>query len=525
MKNYGSAKHTTNENNKTMMRVFFLILIVTTFANNLFAQPKTRQELERERKQLNKEIKESEKLQEKIKSATKENLNTLIVVGRKAELQERVVDNVAKDLNMLENNITGIQRDINKYDKLLDTLRQEYAKSMVYAYKNRGNYEFLNFIFSAENFNDAVKRVAYLKSYRTFREMQGQNILRTQELRRKRLDDLGVTRQSKTATLTVQEQEMKKIAEQKAEQDRIVENLRKQGKSIEGLIAEKKKREAKINASIKAAIAKAIKEENDRQIAFAKAEKKKRDEALRAQAAMDKARKDAADKASRDAAAQAKRDAALQAKREADAAALARANAAKNNPSITKPPAAGTKPPAITKPPPVITKPPVAIVKPPVVVETPRVTPTAPVVEYANPSAALNASFERNKGALSWPVDNHTVITHFGPYRLPSGLPGGFNNFVSIAAPTGAAVKAVFDGEVILIQEMEYGKYFITIKHGIKYYTSYINVSSVSVRVGQEIKAGQQIGKVATNLDGIGAIDFSLAKENSDINPEFWLRR
>ena len=32
------------------------------------------------------------------------------------------------------------------------------------------------FIFSADNFNDAIKRISYLKSYRTYREMQGQNI-------------------------------------------------------------------------------------------------------------------------------------------------------------------------------------------------------------------------------------------------------------------------------------------------------------------------------------------------------------
>jgi murein hydrolase activator len=500
-----------------MMRVIFLILFVSTFASNTYAQ-KTRQELERERIQLNKEIKESEKLQEKIKSATKENLNTLIVVGRKAELQERIVDNVAKDINMLDNNIYGIQRDINKYDKLLDTLRQEYAKSMVYAYKNRGNYEFLNFIFSAENFNDAVKRVAYLKSYRTFREMQGQNILRTQELRRKRLEDLGVTKQTKSATLTVQEQEMKKIADQKAEQDRIVENLRKQGKSIEGLIAEKKKREAKINASIKAAIAKAIREENERQAAIAKAEKIKKDNLLRAQAAADKLRRDEDAKNKR-----------LADKALADARARENAaNDARNKPTVSIKPSVnvGTKPPVTSTKPPVtiITKPPVVVTKPPVV-ETPRVAPTPPVAEYASPSAALNASFERNKGGLPWPVDNHPIITHFGPYKLQSGQNGGFNNFVSISSPVGAPVKAVFDGEVILIEEVDNGKYLITIKHGIKYYTSYVNVSGVTVRYKQEVKQGQVIGKVATNLDGIGAIDFSLAKDNSDINPELWLRR
>lgn len=504
-----------------MMRVIFLILSITAFVKITYAQPTSRQDLERERIQLRKEIEENKKIQAKIQTATKENLNTLIVVGRKAELQEKIVVNVAKDINMLDNNITGIQRDINKYDKLLDTLRQEYAKSMVYAYKNRGNYEFLNFIFSAENFNDAVKRIAYLKSYRTFREMQGQNILRTQELRRKKLSDLGVTKQTKSATLTVQEQEMKKIADQKIEQDRIVENLRKQGKSIEGLIAEKKTREAKVNAFIKAAIARAIKEENDRRIAFEKAERIKRENAARVQAAADKARRDEIALAKRKADA----IAAAEAKAIADARARERANAGNNMP-ITK-----TTPSKImpgVKPGVAVTKPLVVAPKPPAVVAvSPKVTPTPapPVVEYASPSAILNASFERNKGSLPWPVDNHSVTIPFGPYRLQSGKNGGFNTSVSIAAPIGSAVKAVFDGKVILVQEMEYGKYIITIKHGFKYYTSYVNVGSVSVRQEQEVKAGQQIGKVATDLNGVGSLDFSLAKDNSDINPEFWLRR
>jgi murein hydrolase activator len=506
-----------------MMRVIFLILCISTITNVAIAQPgtKSRLDLEKERAQLRKEIEENKKIQEKIKNATKENLNTLIVVGRKAELQERIIDNVAKDINLLDNNITGIQRDINKYDKLLDTLRQEYAKSMVYAYKNRGNYEFLNFIFSADNFNDAVKRVAYLKSYRTFREMQGQNILRTQELRRKRLSDLGVTKQTKAATLTVQEQEMKKIADQKVEQDRIVENLRKQGKTIEGLIAEKKAREAKIGAIIKAAIAKAVREERERQAAAEAALKRKRLEAAKAQAAIDKANREADAKAKKEADAKARRDA--EAKALADAKARAQAtNAAKTNPSTTVP--IGKPPVAVIKPTTVV-KPPVAVTKPPVIIETPKVSKVPDEAVYTSPSATLNARFESNKGTLPWPVDNYSVIAHFGPFRLKSNLPAGFNNFVTIAAPTGSAVKAVFDGTIILIDEMEYGKYFITIKHGMKYYSSYINVSSVSVRVNQEVKAGQAIGKVATNLDGIGAIDFSLAKDNSDINPELWLRR
>jgi len=52
----------------------------------------------------------------------------------------------------------------------------EGANTIVYAYQNRSNYDMINFIFSATSFNDAIRRVSYLKSYRGYREEQVENI-------------------------------------------------------------------------------------------------------------------------------------------------------------------------------------------------------------------------------------------------------------------------------------------------------------------------------------------------------------
>ena len=189
-----------------MLRVTISFVIICFFTLSSFAQ--TREELEKQRVQLKKEIDETQKLLNSNKEVTKQNLTTLSLFKNKVNLQGRVLENIGKDLRILDNNIYTIQKDVNRYDKLLDTLKQEYAKSMVYSYKNKGNYEFINFIFSADNFNDAIKRISYLKSYRTYREMQGQNILRTQELRKKRLQDLGASKQTKNVTLGEQNKEL-----------------------------------------------------------------------------------------------------------------------------------------------------------------------------------------------------------------------------------------------------------------------------------------------------------------------------
>jgi len=68
-------------------------------------------------------------------------------------LQDNVIDNITGQLRYLENDIYKSQRDVNRLSKVLDTLKQEYAKSMVYAYKSRDNYDFSDSVISKLNSN------------------------------------------------------------------------------------------------------------------------------------------------------------------------------------------------------------------------------------------------------------------------------------------------------------------------------------------------------------------------------------
>jgi septal ring factor EnvC (AmiA/AmiB activator) len=87
----------------------------------------------------------------------------------------------------------------------------------------------------------------------------------------------------------------------------------------------------------------------------------------------------------------------------------------------------------------------------------------------------------------------------------------------------GAPVKAVFDGEVITVFDVD-GSSAIVIKHG-KYFTSYGNLASVTVSKGQSVKAGQVIGRASSNADGNGEVEFLLLQESRNIDPEPWIQR
>ena len=394
------------------MKFILSTLACLILALVVVAQPKSREELEKQRQQLKREIEETEKLLNNNKTQTKENLLQYNLIAKKVNLQDRVIDNINKDLNMLDNSMFMISKDVRRYDLLLDTLKQEYAKSMVYAYKNRSSYDFLNFIFSAANFNDAIKRISYLKSYRTYREMQGDNILRTQELRKKRIQDLNGTKDEKNEVLKVQSKEMALLETQRREKDRVIAELKKQGKQLNKQIAAKQKQMQKVNNAIAAAI----------------------------RAAQEEARKEAMAKA----AAEKKRI-----KEEADR--IAKANAS------TDVKVNATKTTVTTVP-----------------KTTPTPAPKAESVLLNSENTALNASFEKNRGALPWPLDRGIVLMHYGSNSLPSGTIMDVTS-VTISSEIGSIVKAVFDGTVTAVKPIE-DMIVVIIQHG-RYFKTYSNLS------------------------------------------------
>ena len=263
-----------------MNKHIFSIAVLLFVSIVAIAQPTTskeQQDLERQRQQLKNELEQTQALLENSKKNTKENLSTLAHINHKLNIQGNVIDNISREINLMDNSIYKSQRDVNKLQALLDTLKQEYAKSMVYAYKNRSNSDFLNFIFSSASFNDAIKRVAYMKSYRNYREMQGENILHTQILLKDRIAELSGSKIKKNTVLEVQSKELDQLQVQQEEKNKIVQKLKAQTKDLNNQLAAKKKQMQKVNVAMAAAIKRAIDDAKKASAIKAAEDKKKRD--------------------------------------------------------------------------------------------------------------------------------------------------------------------------------------------------------------------------------------------------------
>lgn len=441
-------------------KVVFILLLLPGFANMLAAQPaQDKSQLEKERKEIQKELDEIQGMYNKVKGQKKQTLGQLNVLKQKINVQEKYIGSINKELKNIDDDIYLSNLEIYRLQKNLDTLKSQYAKTVVYAYKNRSNYDYLNFIFSANSFNDALRRVDYLKSYRAYREKQVSTILETQDLIAKRKQQQLGRKEQKNVALNNQTKQVQELAVQKKEKDAIVNQLKSKEKDLSKQIAAKKKKDKDLNNAITAIVR--------REIEAAKKE--------------------------------------AEAKRKADDAAAKKNKPADNPVATTKP---GTNP-AVTS-------------------NAKRNEPARKPESYLDFNAtdiALNNKFELNKAKLPWPVDNGVVTMHFGNNKIDNTLLTFDNPGITISTPSsGVAVKAVFDGEVSGVYNLGDGM-AVTIRHG-KYFTTYSNLTSVSVSKGAAVKTGQQIGKAGKDDDGSGGqIDFILMIETKNVNPQPWLRR
>jgi septal ring factor EnvC (AmiA/AmiB activator) len=126
-------------------------------------------------------------------------------------------------------------------------------------------------------------------------------------------------------------------------------------------------------------------------------------------------------------------------------------------------------------------------------------------------------------GRLDWPVDG-SIIYRFGRAVNPNNTTIRWNG-VGIAAPSGASVKAVAGGEVMVSEPI--GTYGLTviIQHGGGDYSVYGSLSRADVQKGQQVIKGQVIGAVGVSDPELDPhLHFEIRPKGRAIDPLVWLR-
>ena len=239
-------------------KIFFLnlfsragyFLFISLAAVSFSAAAQSKKELEKRRTELQKEIELTGKKLDETKKIKTGSRSQLVNLKRRIHARAELINVVTSEINSLDSQIDENNSGIGSLGQKLERLKKEYASAVRYAYRNRNEYDMLMFLFSSSDFNQAYKRLLFLKQYKEFRKKQRGEIIQTQAVLADRVNVLEDRRTAKEKLLGMQEEEKQKLNGEKKLQEKIIGNMTLREKKLRNEMKEKQKSADKLNRAI-----------------------------------------------------------------------------------------------------------------------------------------------------------------------------------------------------------------------------------------------------------------------------------
>ena len=237
---------------KVIVCLFFILL-------NAVAWGQTQQEkLEQRKAQIQKEIRDNERLLTSVKKQEKSVVSQIILKENKIKLKENLINTTERQTKLLNDDMYRNQLQINKLKKDLAELKKDYADMIVKSYKSRSAQSRAMFLLSSENFLQAYKRAQYMKQYANYRKNQGEEIQVKADQLAAFNQKLNAQKQEKQKLLAENEEERQALVEEKKEQEKLMTSIRKDKNKIAAEIKKRQKESKAIDKQIEKLIREAI---------------------------------------------------------------------------------------------------------------------------------------------------------------------------------------------------------------------------------------------------------------------------
>jgi septal ring factor EnvC (AmiA/AmiB activator) len=424
----------------------------------------SKKDLQKQRDDINNKIEQTKKMIRDSERQQKSTIRQVQLLNEQLAFREQLIGNLNNDIHTIDGEIKRKNHYIGEMESQVNQMKQEYGRMIYNAFRQRTSYDKLMYIFASADFHQAYKRLKMTQRYADARKKQAFTILGKQEEIKSSVDELERDKSSKAQLADAKERERREVEADKTEQQQRLQSLKKEESTLRKQQDKQKADRDKLTARIQSVIAEEIRKENEKKMA----EEKKA------------------------------------------AAALATKEAAKKTTTSSAKTGSTT---------------------------TAKTTTAAPAAETAKKTTAialapetvlLNKDFEKNKGALPWPVSAGVITSHFGKHAHPSLAQVTVNNNgVDFTTDKNASALAVFSGKVTSIFSIPGAGQNVIVTHG-SYKTVYSGLETVSVKIGDSVTAKQKLGIVMYDGEDY-TLHFEVWKVGAEAgaaqNPELWIKK
>lgn len=247
----------------------FLSVLLLLTVSTVEAQ-KSRDALEKERKQNLKKIEETNRILQETRNKKQSTLSQLTTIKKQISAREEIITSLTDEVQLLEAEILETETVVQAMTSDLLKMKEEYAGMIRTAYRYSRGYNQLLFILSSSNLNEFFMRVQYFRQYSKQCNSQLvhiENVMASLELEKERLQD---KLSEKSMLIQDKSLETENLNKTREEQDEVLSELSKKEKELKKQLQEQQKAQEKLQRLIKDAII------QERQRAKKEAEEKER---------------------------------------------------------------------------------------------------------------------------------------------------------------------------------------------------------------------------------------------------------
>jgi septal ring factor EnvC (AmiA/AmiB activator) len=259
-----------------------LVLLLLALVNPVYCQKtkgKSKKQLQSEITSLQKEISTANQLLKKTKKDKEMTLNEVNLLDKKIKQREQLIKAYNEQIAVLDEEINAGQSNIKTLNADLGKLRKEYAKMLTFANKNRSHYDKLGFVFASQNFNQAFRRLRYIREFSDARKVKMDQIASTERRISGEVEASQQAREEQAALLKDEKEQQEALKKEKEELNSQVAKLKKKEGNLQQDIKNKQQQTQKLQKAIDDIIAEEIRKAN------AEAERKRKEEAKKKAAA------------------------------------------------------------------------------------------------------------------------------------------------------------------------------------------------------------------------------------------------
>lgn len=247
-----------------------ILLIVVFILINVNGVGQSVEALEKKINTIQKDIKLAEKLLKETSKNKEVTIEQINLLQTQINQRENLIKNYQSQINVINKEIQDNKKTISNLEKELLSYRKEYADMLLISYRNRNNINSMLFIFSSDDFNQAVRRMRYIKELNSLVKDKIEEIDSTQIKINIKIENNERKKKEKEKILADEKKEKEILLKDRDKLNKDIASLKKKEKQIQKDLADKEKQTKDIKKQIENIIAEEVRKAKEREAAAKK---------------------------------------------------------------------------------------------------------------------------------------------------------------------------------------------------------------------------------------------------------------